>query len=151
MITPTLLCDHVSPGEFISQASNATTSADIQSLLEKLPITSEHDYTYDEENPEQGWQQGNFHWIPVGRDRGNAGRIKQANLPVNPIAERSVNGMEAIIELARQRELLTDTAAAAPINPRDAGQRYFGIPSLDQLPKLIDSAESKTIRANAPR
>lgn len=105
MIAPTLISDHVSPSEFISQASKAITSADIEGLLAKLPITSEHDYSYDEENPEQGWQPGKFHWIPVGRDRGNKGRIALANIPVNPIAERTVNGMEAIIELARQREV----------------------------------------------
>lgn len=149
MVTPTSLSDHVSASEFISQASKATTSADVDALLSRLPITSEHDYAFDEENPEQGWQPGKFHWIPVGRDRGNKGRIALANIPVNPIAERTVNGMEAIIELARQRELLTDPNSQAPVSPRDAVNRYFGIPSLDQLPKLVDSPESKAIRAKA--
>lgn len=149
MITPTSLNDHLEASEFISQASKAITSADIEALLSRLPITSENDYVYDEETLEHGWQEGRFHWIPVGQDRGNAGRIKQANQPVNPIAERTVNGMEAIIEMARQRELLADADAMAPDSPRDAVRRYFGVPRLDVLPKLSDSAESKEIRAKA--
>lgn len=149
MITPTLLSDHVSPKDFIARAIKATTSADIDALLAELPIASEHDYVFDEENPEKGWQPGKFHWIPVGGDRGNSGRIKQANLPVNPIAERTVNGMEAIIEMARQRELLVNPTSEAPKSPRDAVNRYFGIPPLDQLPKLPEGSESKAIRVRA--
>lgn len=136
MIPPTSLFDHVDPVAFLKKATRATTTADINEILAKLPITSEDDYIYDEDNPENGWQPGRFHWVPVGRERGNAGRIKQANQPVNPIAERTVNGMEAIIELARQRELLADPHAKAPTSPRDAVKRYFGVPSLDQIPKL---------------
>lgn len=149
MITPTLLSDHVSASDFILKASKATTSAEIEALLAQLPITSEDDYTFDVENPEQGWQPGKFHWIPVGRDRGNKGRIALANIPVNPIAERTVNGMEAIIEMARQRELLAEPTAKAPVSPRDAVVRYFGVPPLDQLPKLPDGAESKATRVKA--
>jgi hypothetical protein len=148
MIT-TSLSDHVSAREFISRAIKATTRSDIEALLSEVPITSEHDYTFDEEHPEQGWQPGKFHWIPVGRDRGNKGRIALANVPVNPIAERTINGMEAIIEMARQRELLADPTAKAPISPRDAVNRYFGVPPLDQLPKLSDGPESKATRAKA--
>ncbi|NLX99954.1 MAG: hypothetical protein GXY83_27975 [Rhodopirellula sp.] len=149
MIEPTLLASHVKPSEFIAKAVLAKTSPDVESLLAQLPITPEDEYTFDEEAPERGWQPGKFHWLPVGRERGNAGRIKQANQPVNPIAERAINGMEALIELARQRELLKDPAAHAPTSPRDAVRRYFGVPSLDQLPKLDDNATAKTTRARA--
>lgn len=149
MIEPTLLENHVTPVDFIAKAIKATTSLDVEALLQELPITPEREYAYDEENPEAGWQPGNFHWIPVGRERGNAGRIKQASQPVNPIAERAVNGMEAIIELARHRELLKDPDAPPPATPRDAVKRYFGLPALDQLPKLDGSAESKAIRVKA--
>jgi hypothetical protein len=124
MVSPTSLGDHVVPAAFISSAIRGITCAEIEALLARLPITSEHDYVYDEE-------------------------IKQANYPVNPIAERTINGMEAIIEMARQRELLSDPQAPAPISPKDAVSRYFGIPSLDQLPKLDDSDVSKAIRAKA--
>lgn len=144
MATSTLLSEHVSTKEFMTRAIKATTCVEIEALLNQLPITSEHEYAFDETNPEQGWQVGRFHWMPVGRDRGNKGRIALANIPVNPIAERTVNGMEALIEMMRQRELLANPTATAPVSPRDAVKRYFGIPSLDQLPKLSRTSDSKT-------
>lgn len=149
MVTSTLLSDYVTAKEFIADAIKATTSAEIEALLAKLPITSEHEYAFDEANPEQGWQAGKFHWIPVGRDRGNKGRIALANIPVNPIAERTVNGMEALIEMMRQRELLANPTASAPNSPREAVYRYFGIPPLDQLPKLPNTPKSKETLAAA--
>ena len=149
MVQPTSLSDFVNPVDFVKQAVRAISSTDIDSILAQLPITSEDDYTYDEENPDAHWQSGKFHWLPVGRERGNAGRIKQANQPVNPIAERAVNGMEAIIEMARHRELLFSSSAGAPASPRDAVARYFGVPLLDQLPKLDHTPLSKEIRARA--
>jgi hypothetical protein len=142
----TQLAAHVNSAEFITRAAKASTRRDVEALLSELPITPEDEYAFDEEHPDDGWKQGQFHWIPVGRERGNAGRIKLANLPVNPIAERTVNGMEALIELAHQRELLSNSGTAAPATPREAVKRYFGLPSLDQLPKLDDSAESKRVR-----
>jgi hypothetical protein len=149
MIEPTSLSSVVNPSGFISTAIKAVTSSDVDALLSQLPITPEDEYIFNEEAPETGWRPGHFHWIPVGGERGNAGRIKQANQPVNPIAERAVNGMEALIEMARQRELLTNPTAEPPSTPRDAVKRYFGLPSLDQLPKLDDSVASKTIRSIA--
>lgn len=145
----THLKDHVDAETFISQAVKATTAADVEALLGQLSIAGDEDYSYDEEDPERGWTANKFHWIPVGRDRGNAGRIKLANHAVNPIAERTVNGMEAIIELARQRELAADSTALAPESPRAAVARYFNVPSLDELPKLDKSDSSKAIRAAA--
>lgn len=149
MLKMTSLGDHVSPVTFITSAIRASTVFDVKALLSQLPIIPEDEYTYDPENPTAGWRPGNFHWIPVGGERGNAGRIKQANQPVNPIAERTINGMEAIIELFRQLELLKNPDAKPPISPRDAVARYFGLPSLDQLPKLDSSEQSKQIRAKA--
>src|SRR5881409_3771342 len=108
MMEPTDLRSHVNPVQFINQAMKAVSTSDIQALLAQLPITPEDEYIFNEENPEAGWRQRYYHWVPVGGERGNAGRIKQANQPVNPIAERAINGMEAIIELARQRELAAD-------------------------------------------
>ena len=149
MIEPTHLQIHVNPTEFISKAIKASTSKDVESLLSQLPIIPDENYQFDEEHPENGWQSGQFHWIPVGRERGNAGRIKLANQPVNPIAERTVNGMEALIELARQREMVSTPNADPPNTPRDAVARYFGLPSLDQLPKLENSEQSKAVRDSA--
>lgn len=149
MIQPTPLSKSVKPADFIAQALRAVTSADVEAVLAQLPITPEDRYVFNEEEPEAGWVADNFHWIPVGRERGNAGRIKLANQPVNPIAERTVNGMEAIIELARLRELLTNSIVKAPTSPRDAVNRYFSLPPLDQLPKLDDSTQSKATRSKA--
>lgn len=149
MIEPTDLTSHITPVTFISEATKATTSSDIESLLAQLPVTPEDEYIFNEDDPAAGWRPGHFHWVPVGGERGNAGRIKQANQPVNPIAERAINGMEAIIEMARQRELIRDSAAVAPFNPRNAVQRYFGLPPLDELPKIDGSETSKPIRAEA--
>jgi len=146
----TLIGDFVNPREFITQAVKATTAQAVEALLSQLPITPEEQYVYAEESPEEGWQANKFHWIPVGRDRGNAGRIKQANHPVNPIAERTVNGMEALIEMARYREISKDPTATPPSSPRDAVERYFGIPALDMLPKLDDRlSQTKETRTNA--
>jgi len=149
MIEPTSLGNHVAPVDFIGKAIRASTSLDVEGLLQQLPITPEDQYSFSEETPEAGWKPGLFHWMPVGRDRGNAGRIKLANQAVNPIAERAVNGMEALIELVRQRELAADPTSKAPSTPRDAVSRYFSIPSLDYLPKLDDSEESKATRSRA--
>lgn len=149
MIEPTMLPEGVAPAKFIAQAIRAVTSGDVEVLLSYLPITPEDEYIFDEEKPESRWRSGNFHWMPVGRERGNAGRIKLANQPVNPIAERTINGMEAIIELARQRELTADASAKPPSSPRDAVSRYFGLPPLDQLPKLDSSELSKEVRTMA--
>ena len=149
MVEPTLLNSCVNPKVFMTQALQAKTTVDVDALLSQLPIVPEEDYVFSQEVPESGWQKGKFHWLPVGRDRGNAGRIKLANQPVNPIAERTVNGMEAIIELARQRELLGNPQAPPPTSPRNAVDRYFGVPALDQLPKLDDSPQAKSTRGKA--
>jgi len=149
MIEPTTLQKYVNPTDFISKAIKASTSRDVESLLSQLPITPDEHYQFDLEHPENGWRHGQFHWIPVGRERGNAGRIKLANQPVNPIAERTINGMEALIELMRQRELVSNPNALPPNTPRDAVLRYFGVPSLDLLPKLEDSEQSRAVRASA--
>lgn len=142
----TLLKDHVEPRPFLTRALKATTSTEIEKLLGELKITPDSDYSFDEERPETGWQEGRFHWMPVGRDRGNAGRIKLANTPVNPIAERTVNGMEALIEMLRQRELAKDAKAAEPKSPREAVRRYFKLPPLHELPGLDKGPEGKNLR-----
>ncbi len=149
MIEPTAISSHVKPVDFITTATKAVTTADIEALLVQLKITPEDEYIFNEEDPELGWRPGHFHWIPVGGERGNAGRIKQANQPVNPIAERAVNGMEALIEMARQRELAANASVTPPMSPREAVARYFGLPSLNELSRLDESESSKIIRVKA--
>ncbi len=144
-----LISDHIKPEAFLIQAVEATTVKAVASLLAQLPIVSEHDYAFEASNPEKGWQEGKLHWIPLGKERGNAGRVKQASRPENPIAERTINGMEALIELMRCRELLKDPSAAPPQSPREAVMRYFKLPPLDQLPKLTNRIEGQKPREYA--
>jgi hypothetical protein len=92
------------------------------------------------------WQAHKLHWVPVGRDRGNGGRIKLAGEPMNPLAERLVNGMESLIELARLRELLKNSTVPLPTSPRDAVLRYFGFRKIDSIERLDDD-ERKAKRA----
>lgn len=130
-ITPTDIGDHVA---FIKRAAAVTSTKGVKDLIATLPVVPESDYLFDAAEPARGWKQGSLHWYPVGGDRGNAGRIKLAHTPENPIAERTVNAMEAMIELERQKELRTDPATIAPQTPREAAQRYFDLPALDALP-----------------
>lgn len=111
-----------------------------------LPIVSADEYHWDYGDKRFGnWRPGHLHWLPVGMERGNGGRIKLAGEPMNPIAERLVNGMEALIELARLSELITDPAAVMPASPRDAVMRYFGLPRLDAIERM-DDEERKEMR-----
>jgi hypothetical protein len=141
MVQPTDIARHVNPEPFLRRAVKASSPAAVEEILADLPIVSEHEFTFDQSRPHAGWREGWLHWIPVGRDRGNAGRIKLANQPVNPIAERIVNGMEALIELQRALELLDDPHAPPPATPRAAVKKYFGVPPLDGLPKIADAKE----------
>ena len=132
--------------DFLRDTLNATTIPAVEALLEKLQIADMNTYHYDDDNPDKGWTEGLFHWVPVGRDRGNAGRIRLAGKPIYPLAERLVNGMEALIELKRLRELRQSPTASVPNSPREAVARYFSLPSLDQVPKSTAKVEGKPIR-----
>lgn len=122
------------PETFLKDVTQAATSAAVETLLQKLPIVDEHAYQFNEKDPSVGWKEGYLHWVPIGFRRLNAGQVSLAKRPVAPLAERLINGMEAIIELARERELARTPGAPAPATPREAVQRYFNIPPLDQLP-----------------
>lgn len=132
MINPTNIQNH---SEFLVKAIAATSTKTIRDLLHELPIVPEGEYQFDKNDPTRGWKEGSLHWYPVGGDRGNGGRIKLAGAPENPIAERTVNAMEAIIELERLRELKAQPGEPEPESPREAVMRYFGLPPLDHLPK----------------
>jgi hypothetical protein len=124
---------------------SAKTTAAVETLLRELPLVNETAYVWTDVEPADGWQPGKLHWIPVGRDRGNAGRVQLAGDPYNPSAERLINGMEAIIELARQRELLDNPSAPAPQSPREAVERYFRLPRLDLIPRTKDNDARKAL------
>ncbi len=132
--------------ETVAKLRAARTTTQINTALSELPIVDPNDYSLDFKGKAIGsWKRGFLHWLPVGLERGNGGRIKLAGEPVNPLAERLVNGMEAIIELERLRELKKDPQSAMPENPRDAVLRYFGLPRLDSIPKM-DSSEIRQCR-----
>jgi hypothetical protein len=134
MVRPTELEDKLDASGFLGALLAANSSASVKEILKQLPVVGENDYTFSAAHPEKGWQEGCLHWYPVGGDRGNAGRIKLAGSPENPLAERLVNGIEAVIELERQLELKRDASLPPPGSPREAVQRYFEIPPLDELP-----------------
>jgi hypothetical protein len=98
-----------------------------------------------ESDPAKGWQVGKLHWVPVGRDRGNAGRIQLAGDPYNPSAERLINGMEAIIELRHRMALIDDPTVPMPQSPREAVERYFGLPRLDMIPRTKDKDQRRAL------
>lgn len=143
MTSVTDMTKFVQPLDFVTRALEVTSPQDMDDLLQGLPIVSENEKSFDPINPAAGWREGYLHWVPVGRDRGNAGRIKLANQPVNPMAERIVNGMEALIELERSRELAVEPSKSPPKSPRDAALRYFGLPSLDKIPLIQSSTDYK--------
>jgi hypothetical protein len=125
--------------DLLSRLLSARTKGQVEAIMASLPIVSPEDYQWISADERSGpWQPGKLHWVPVGRDRGNGGRIKLAGEPMNPLAERLVNGMESLIEHARLRELMKTPDAPTPVSPRDAVMRYFGFPRLDQIERLDD-------------
>lgn len=137
----------------LKELIEARTAAQVESILRGLPVVDPEDYQWDYGNKRIGkWRRDHLHWIPVGGERGNGGRIKLAGEPINPIAERLVNGMEAIIELERLLELKANASAPMPSSPRDAVRRYFELPSLDSIPRT-DRDENRRLleRVNAVR
>ncbi|HEV3256670.1 MAG TPA: hypothetical protein VG013_07325, partial [Gemmataceae bacterium] len=135
----------VDPTALLRSTTQAITGHAVEAILAQLPIVPEPEYRFNAKNPIETWQEGKLHWYPVGGDRGNAGRIKLAGAPENPIGERVINAIEALIELARQKELLTAPGVVSPRSPRDAVRRYFNIPPLDELPY-----NSKLLKGNRP-
>lgn len=143
------ISDYIKPDAFLRQAVQATTVKAMTSLLSQLPIVSENDYALDAANPAKGWVEGKLHWMPLGKDRGNAGRIKLASRPEGPIAERTINSMEALIEMMRRLELVRDPNAPVPQSSREAVARYFNLPPLDQIPKMKTAIKGQKPREYA--
>jgi hypothetical protein len=139
----------VEPSAFLTQAVAANTVKSMEALLKQLPIVDESDYSFDLREPGSGWKQDKFHWIPLGKERNNAGRINLASRPENPIAERTINAMEALIELERRKELVKNPSATAPKSPREAVMRYFSLPPLDSLPRMKELIKGQKAREYA--
>ncbi len=134
------------PDEMLKEILHASTTESVKKLLARLPIVDPESYYLGYDGPVGKWQAGHLHWLPVGLDRGNGGRIKLATKPTNPIAERLVNGQESCIELERLRELVRDPAAPMPLSPREAVERYFGLPRLDTIPRIDDQQQQRALR-----
>ena len=64
------------------------------------------------------------YWRPVGDQLSNAGPIEASPDEINPLVERVVNGMEAVIEL-KWREA---TTTQEPKSPNEAIEKLFGFP-----------------------
>jgi hypothetical protein len=132
--------------DLLGRLLKAHTTAQVEAIMAALPIVPPDEFQLDYgDKPTGNWKPDHLHWLPVGLERGNGGRIKLAGEPMNPIAERTVNGMEAIIELARLTELQECPTAVMPANPRDAAMRYFGFPHLDSIERM-DDEERKAMR-----
>jgi hypothetical protein len=149
MIKPTDFPSSLNGKDFLKALMESATTKAVEELLGKLPLMDVNCYHYEADTPEVGWQEGKFHWVPVGRDRGNAGRIRLAGKPIYPTAERLVNGMEALIEMMRLRELQQNPGAPPPASPREAVLRYFNLPPLDQIPLSEQKINGKTLREHA--
>ncbi|MBX9681875.1 MAG: hypothetical protein K2X38_24220 [Gemmataceae bacterium] len=128
------IAKHVDCKKLLEDTLNAITVEAVDKIVASLPVVPEGEYRFNPAAPAAGWQAGKLHWYPVGGLMGNQANIKHAGAAENPIGERVVNAFEALIELEREKELLKDPQAAAPLTPRDAVRRYFDLPPLDEMP-----------------
>jgi len=154
-VSPTDITKFVDSTKLLKDTLAAITTDAVDHLILPLPVVPEGQYRFKDRDPAAGWQPGKLHWVPVGRLLGNQANIKHAGGPENPIGERTVNAIEALIELERQKELLRNADAPAPASPRDAVRRYFDLPPLDELPDHTDlirgERPDKYVRALAER
>lgn len=63
-----------------------------------------------------------WRWLPLGGRQANATNVELATEQAPPIIERITNGIDALIELAKA------DSEVEPSSPREAVQRWFGIP-----------------------
>src|SRR5260370_9560088 len=127
--------------DLLGRLLNARTTSQVEAVMAGLPIVSPDGYQWVSSHGRSAdWNPGHLHWVPVGLDRGNGGRIKLAGEPMNPLAERLVNGMESLIELARLRELLMNSAAVMPVTPLEAVLRDFCFPKTYPIERPDDAA-----------
>ena len=66
------------------------------------------------------------YWRPVGDQSSNAGAIEASPDEINPLIERVVNGMEAVIELKWHQQ---PSAEWLPQTPKEAIETLFSIPN----------------------
>ncbi len=136
---------------FLREALHAVRLAQLQTLLKELPVVNPDDYVFNRDNPTAGWREGHLHWIPLGKETGNGGRIRLSTRSEGPLAERAINSMEALIELERQRELKQNPRALCPQSTAEAVKRYFHLPPLHELPNVPRSDPTRKKAAELAR
>ena len=142
---------NVGTKDFLTALTNSFTTRAIEELIGKLPITDVNSYQFDPDAPETGWQPGRYHWLPVGRDRGNGGRIRLAGKPIYPPAERLINGMEALIEMLRLRELAKTPAAASAGEPARGSTAVLWAAAARPNPAVATEDQRQDLARACPR
>ena len=65
--------------DFLRRLLAARSRDGVEDILSRLPIVPSERYQWDYNDKREGeWTPGHLHWLPVGLDRGNGGRIKLA-------------------------------------------------------------------------
>jgi len=68
-------------------------------------------------------------WHNLGDRESPAANVEVSPDPINPLVERLVNGMESLIQLEMELELLTGKShQGIPSSVFEAAERYFGVP-----------------------
>jgi hypothetical protein len=79
--------------DLLTALVTARTAANVDAILGRLKMVESDDYFFDPDgSPTVNWRPDYLHWVPVGRDRGNSGRIKLAGEPPHRRTGRQRHG-----------------------------------------------------------
>ena len=79
--------------DLLRQLMTTRTTTQTEIIMAGLPIVPPEEYQWlSADERSRPWQSGKLHWVPVGRDRGNGGRIKLAGEPINRSPSASSTG-----------------------------------------------------------
>lgn len=82
-------------------------------------------------------------WNPVGDQKSNAGAIQASADPVNPLVERVINGMEAVLELELAKRRLSDPELPDPQSAGNAVENLMSIPGGDI--RALSDADARSL------
>jgi len=85
---------------------------------------------------------GEKHWRPVGDQLSNAGAIEASPDEINPLIERIVNGIEAVVELGVAEKGGKQSGWRIPNSPLKAIESVFSIP--DGTAEKLDQDTART-------
>jgi hypothetical protein len=111
--------------DLLHRLMNVRSTAQTEAIMAGLPIVlPEHYQWLSAEERSAPWQPGKLHWVPVGRDRGNGGRIKLAGEPGGSSAF-SIARYSIVISrrAANIRKLLSGRTRSNAITPRGRQRR----------------------------